>query len=230
MYEGVITSGYLIEKTFRRMYREFIATRERYEPHLLNTGGYSTPRTDIPPEQMSKQYRGLQREPMQCWIEDLRGSGVVEPTDPELNASLYLDVLMTNGNADSDIILKLADAREVMRRIEPPVEREIIWARRMGAGDEPLPGTVLLGYEPGTFYPPVSTSAIAEGLFFTYPGSNDEEGSRFQTYHDRLNRFGLFDTPADAEQYLKAYLDFLPADWDQQKDKYYTIEIRAITD
>jgi hypothetical protein len=79
-----------------------------------------------------------------------------------------------------DTVLTLEDAREVVKKIESPVEVEIIWARRTDANDEALPGTALLGYESNTFYPPTCDSPIAEGMFFTYPGSYDDGGSRFK--------------------------------------------------
>jgi hypothetical protein len=227
MCEEMVTSGFFMEKTFARMYREFLDVRGRFRPHLLNTGGYSTPRTDIPPEQAPKQYRGVQREPIQGWVEALRGSGVGEPTDQELEASLFLTELERAGRALDDIIVAWEDAHEVLGKIEPPVEREIIWARRMDASDAPPPGAVLLGYEPSTFYLPTCDSAIAEGFFFTYPGSNDEDGTRLKAYHDKLNRWGLFDSPSDAQQYLKAYLAILPQDWDQHRYRYCTTEVRA---
>jgi hypothetical protein len=136
MYEDAPTSGFLIGKTFARMYREFLAERRRFKPHLLNTGAYSTPRTDVPPEQAPKQYRGLQREPLFTWMEALHGSGLVEPTDQELAACLFMTELEKAGKVSDDMILALEDAREVLKKIEPPVEREIIWARRMDADDD----------------------------------------------------------------------------------------------
>jgi hypothetical protein len=146
-YERTTTSGFFIEKTFERMCREFLAGSSLFEPHLLNIGAYSTPRTDVPPEQMTKQYRGLQRGPLQTWVELLHGSGVVEPTDQELAACLFMTELEKAGKVSDDITLALEDAREVLKKIDPPVEREIIWARRMDADDKAPPGTVLLGYE-----------------------------------------------------------------------------------
>ena len=222
------TSGFLIEKTFARMYREFLAGRARGWPQLLNRGPYSTPRTDLGPEQMSRQYRGLQREPLQGWIEVLRGSGVVEPADQELEASLFLTDLERAGKAADDIIFSLADARELLGKILPPVEREIVWARCMEAGDESPAGTVLLGCEPSMFYPPTCDSAIVDGMFFTFPTALDEDGLRLRAYHEKLNRWGLFDTPSDAEQYLQVYLSSLPLDWDQHCYRYHSVEVRVV--
>jgi hypothetical protein len=230
MPERTATSGYFIEKTFVRMCREYLSALAKWRPKQVNAGGYSTPRADVPPKQMTKQYRGLQREPIQGWLEVLRGSGVVEPTDQELAASLFLEELAKAGKVADDIIFALEDARKLVAKIEPPVEREIVWARRMDGGDIPPPETVLLGYEPSQFYPPTRDSAVAAGLFFTYPMPNDREGSRLKAHHDKLNQWGLFDTPAEAEEYLVAYLASLPPDWDEHLYHYYVTEVRAIVD
>jgi hypothetical protein len=224
-----VKSGYLIEKTFATIWREFLASRELYQPELQNKGGYSTPRTDVPPEQMPKQYRGLQREPLVGWIEKLRNSGVVEPTDEELEASLFLEELNRTGKANWHIVFGREDAREVVRRIKPPVEREMIWARMVDFDRSPPPeGTVLLGYEPNEFYPPICCSAVAQGMFFTFtePEPDDPERVRFKTYHEKLNRWGLFDTPADAEEYLKVYRSLLAPGLQQYV--YYTTEVRGV--
>ncbi len=211
MHDYSVTSGFLIEKTFARMCREFLVELKHFRPDLVNKGLYSWPRTDIPPEEMPKQYRGLQRQPLQGWIEKLRGSGVVEPTEQELAASVYLTELERADEANVDFILALADAQALLQTIPPPVEREIIWARRMDADDQAPPETTLLGYEPSGFFTPCCESAIAEWMFFnTCPLSDD--GWWFREYHEKLNRWGLFDSPSDAECYLEAYLSFVPAD------------------
>jgi hypothetical protein len=230
MPERTVTSGYLIEKTFARMCREHLSALARRGQKQVNTGPYSTPRTDFPSERMTKQYHGLQREPIQGWLEDLHGSGVVEPEDQELEASLFLAELERTGKAADDIVFALEDARKLVAKIEPPVEREIVWARRIDGGDTPPSGTVLLGYEPSQFYPPTCDSAVAEGLFFTYPIPDDREGLRLKTHHDRLNQWGLFNTPAETEEYLTVYLASLPPDWDEHLYRYHTTEVRAIVE
>lgn len=229
MDEPTVTSGFLIEKTFARMCREYLAGIKYGCPHLLNKGGYSTPRSDVRPEQMPKQYRGVHREPIQGWTEALRGSGVVEPTNQELAASLFLDELDVAGKAGDDFIFALDDAKRLLQMIAPPVEREIIWARRMDAADPPPPETVLLGYEPSAFYPPCCNSAVAEGMFFNWWICEREEDAQLKVHHAKLNKWGLFDTATDAEQYLESYLSSLPADWDERLYTYYTTEVRALT-
>jgi len=217
MKECMVTSGCLIEMTFARMCRGFPGEHRRHYADLLNR---------------SMQYRGLQREPLLGWMEAWRGSGVVEPTDQELEACLFLDELEDAGRAQCDIILALEDAKELIRRIQPPVEREIIWTRCLDVDnpDAPPPGTVLLGYEPDEFYPPICYSPIANCLFFTvFPERKPcpEEGRQFRTHYDKLNRWGLFDTRADAEEYLRACYSLFP---DEQRYACYMMEVRAVAD
>jgi hypothetical protein len=96
----------------------------------------------------------------------------------------------------------------------------------MDTPDEPPPGTVLLGYEANTFYPPACGSRIADWMFFNYSPASDEEGLQLRAYHERLNKWGLFESPRDAERYLKAYLSFLlPPDWDERLCNYYITEV-----
>ena len=228
MCECTVTSGFLIEKTFARMCRELLTGIEENRPHLLNKGGYSLPRGDVPVERMAKQYRGIDREPIQAWMEGLRGSGVVEPTDQELAASLFLTELEDAGNAYDTFVFALADARTTLGKIEPPVEREIIWARRMDAADPPPPETTLLGYEPSGFYEQDDVSAVAQGMFFAWWVREREEDHQLKMYHSKLNRWGLFDTPTDAEAYLQAFRASLPPDWDEHWYTYYTTEVRAL--
>ncbi|MBN1362336.1 MAG: hypothetical protein JW993_17205 [Sedimentisphaerales bacterium] len=228
MYDHTVTSGFLIEKTFARMCREFLNRLKHFRPDLVNKSFYSWPRTDVPPEQMPKQYRGLQREPIQGWMEELRGSGVVEPTEQELEASLFLTELERADKADHDFIFALPDAQALLQMIPPPLEREIIWARRMDAGDEPPRETELLGYEPSGFLTPCCESALADWMFFNYGSIPDEDGSKLREYHEKLNRWGLFDSPVDAERYLGAFLSFVPADREWHRYNNYITEVRVV--
>jgi hypothetical protein len=228
MDERTVTSGFLIVKTFARMRRELLAGIERHRPDLLDKGGYSVPRGNIPVEQMPKQYRGIDREPIQAWVEGLHGSGVVEPTDQELAASLFLTELEDAGKAYDTFIFALPDARTTLGKIEPPAEREIIWARRMDAADPPPPQTALLGYEPSLFHSADDVSAVAQGMFFSRWTREHEENAQLKGHHAKLNKWGLFDTPTDAERYLQSFLSSLPSDWDEHRYLYYTTEVRAL--
>jgi hypothetical protein len=198
-----VTAGFLVVKTFERMYRDYLANFEKlrqvkpsitYGPILL--------------EQMPGRYRGIARDPMEPWNEALRGSGLEEPTEQELAASLFMADLNNSGKAEHDFIFSLDDARKLLEMIAPPVEREIIWARYMDKNDPPPPETSILGYEPIDFDGDY-TSLIAHVLFFRYYWNPDPDGTIAKIHHTRLNKWGLFDTPTN----IWKYVDFfkLPA-------------------
>ncbi len=215
MPERMATSGYLIEKTF-----DHVCRKSQTSPGLNQSTFFNRP----------AQYRGLQREPLLGWPEALRGSGVVEPTDQELEACLFLEELNDTGKAEDDIIFALEDAKRVLAKLKPPVEWEIVWARRMDVEvpDSPPAGTMLLGYEPGDFPSPTCYSPIANSLFFTVFDElkpNREQELRLKVHYGKLNRWGLFDTRAEAEEYLKAFFALLP---DEQHYAYYITEVTAI--
>jgi hypothetical protein len=201
MPERMATSGYLIEKTFAHVCR-----KSPTSPGLNRSAFLNRP----------AQYRGLQREPLVGWSEALRGSGVVEPTDQELEACLFLEELNDTGKAEDDIIFALEDAQEVLARLKPPVEWEIVWARRVDVAipDAPPPDTTLLGYEPSEFYPPTCYSPIANSRFFTVFDElkpSPEQELRLQAHYDKLNESGLFCTQAETEEYRRAFRMALPS-------------------
>ena len=215
-----VTAGFLVVKTFERMCREYLVTIER----LRQTRNEDV--FPIPPEQMPGKYRGIARDPIQPWVEGLRDTGLEEPTEEELAASLFMDELMKLRKANEDFIFALNDARKLLEMIPPPAEREIIWARRMDRGDLPPPETAVLGYEPTEFFGSNHSSLVADVAFFRYwrrAHGDDQRKMRFKALHARLNTWGLFDIPADAEQYLNSCQLLEPG------ERHYIAEIRSIT-
>lgn len=215
MSERMATSGYFVEKTFVHVCR-----KSPTSPGLNRSTFLKRP----------AQYRGLQREPLLGWSEALRGSGVVEPTDQELEACLFLEELNDTGKAEDDIIFAVEDAQEVLAKLRPPVEWEIVWARRVDVAipDAPPPDTTLLGYEPSEFYPPTCYSPVANSLFLTVFDElkpSPEQELRLKVHYDKLNKWGLFDTRIEAEEYLKAFFALLP---DEKYYAYYITEVRAV--
>jgi hypothetical protein len=94
--------------------------------------------------------------------------------------------------------------------------------------DSPPAGTMLLGYEPGSFSPPTCYSPIANSLFFTVLEESKpsrEQDLRLKTHYDKLNEWSLFDTRIEAEEYLKAFFALLP---DETYYAYYITEVRAV--
>jgi hypothetical protein len=101
-----------------------------------------------------------------------------------------MDELMKSQKADEDFIFALNDARKLLEMISPPVEREIIWARRLDRGDLPPPETVVLGYEPTEFFGSDHSSLIADIAFFRYwrgTHPDDQKKMRFKALNANLN-------------------------------------------
>ncbi len=200
-----VTSGFLVVKTFERMYREYLINFEKYRK--VNPE-FTYDHDPITLEQMPGKYRGIARKPIETWIEDFRSSGMIaEPTEQELDASLFIQDLNGAGKAKSCFIFELDNAKKLLTMIRPPVEREIIWARRMDKNDPPPPGTEILGYEPIDFDGDFS-SLIAYVLFFRYVWNadcDDPDGTRAKNFYSRLNKWGLFDTPDLARRYVDSF-------------------------
>jgi hypothetical protein len=197
-----VTSGFLIVNTFERMYREYLAK-------FKNWWQIENPKDEpLLQDQMPGKYRGVARDPMQPWDERFRGSGFFEePIEQELDASLFLAELCKSKKADGWFIYQLGDAKKLFGMIQSPVEREIIWARNVDIADQPPPGAEVLGYEPIDFDGDF-TSLIANVLFFRYrlgKDTADPDGTREKFYYSKLNKWGLFDSPAQAKEYANTF-------------------------
>ncbi|MHC4145555.1 MAG: hypothetical protein ACYSWW_21535 [Planctomycetota bacterium] len=216
-----VTAGFLIVKTFERTYRDYLASLEK-----LRELDSRDPRDPMPLELMPGKYRGVARDPIEPWFEIFRGAGLFdEPTEQELAASLFMTELSESGKAEGFFILALDDARKPFGMIQPPVEREIIWARRMDRADTPPPETVFLGYEPIDFEGDFS-SIITSVVFFRYRQGSDPAGKYAKILHAKLNKWGLFDTATDAQDYVDSFpLRELP-ELDRPR---HIAEVRAVT-
>jgi len=218
--DAEVTAGFLIVKTFERMCREYPFNFERYRqwnPEITHG--------PIPPEQMPGEYRGVARNPMEPWNEIFREAGLFdEPTEQELAASLFLAELKDSGKAEGWFILAQDDAGKLFGMIQPPLEREIIWARRMDKANSPPPEAVVLGYEPIDFDGDF-TSLIADVAFFSCcrtPDIEDPDGSRAKIHYPRLNKWGLFETLAHAQEYADSF-PLLP----EHERPRHIVEVRA---
>jgi len=225
-------SGYLILKTFERMYRWYLDLRDSRDYPLPDDRViYSIPWKQKSPNAYAKQYRGVCREPLFPWNERdeevFRGSGmVVEPLDSELKAHQAVGQLDKDRDPDDEIIIKShGDAMRVFSLLEAPVEREVIWVRKAESDVVSQPDCPLLGYDPawfgGNWF-----SAISDCLCFPIWHGTDPEGELFKEYHEKLNNHALFDTPEGAREFLAYYRSF---DWTETGD-YAIIEVRLVTD
>jgi len=218
-----ITSGYLIEKTFERMYREYVDafSYERFKKEYP----YAKP---LPLKKMRGEYRGIARDPLEPWSEKLerfRGEHIfIEPSKNEIKAAIFMQELEDAGKSNGFYIFSLEDAVKMFEMITPPVEREIIWVRRMDKNDKPPANTVILGYEPNQLDSDL-TLGISMIAFFRYYhvfDPEDPDESIAKSHFARLNKNGLFDTPENAQEYADTFSS-VPED-EQPK---HIVEIRG---
>jgi hypothetical protein len=212
--EREVTSGYLIERSFERMYVEF------HRPADPGQIVYSIPRRGASPEASSKKYRGIARDPLHAWFHELEGT-VPEPEERE--AATELRLLEDAGRSADDFIDSLADAKRVWDKLRAPTHWELIWAGDCDAGIAPPPDTFLLGYEPTWFWGD-HFSAISDCMCFPTWHGTDEEGVLFAEHHHRLNKHALYPTTEEARAFLQYYRSF---DWTETGD-YVIAEVRLV--
>ncbi len=209
-------AGFLIVRTFEYLYRHFA------KPAKHDRVVYSVPREGVPPQQIAKQYRGIDREALEAWsLQDLELGLPNIPTPTERDACLAMHELECQGASDDDFIFSFADARRVFSRLQLPEEWELIWAAEATAGKDVPPQGRLLGYEP-TWFSGDHFSAVCDCLCFPRWHGTDVEGELFTPHYERLNAHALFDTVAEAEGFLRFYQSH---DWTETGD-YVIAEVR----
>ncbi len=222
--------GYLIVKTFERVYREYFELRDIKDFPLPDDRAiYSIPWKGASPDEYAKQYRGVCREPLFTWDEKneelFRGSDmVIQPVDTELEAHLAVGRLDKDNKPDDEIIIKShEDAMRVFGLLEAPVERDVIWIRNAESDSAGQADYPLLGYDPAWFGG-AWFSALSDCLCFPIWHGTDTEGELFKKFHDKLNKHALFDTPETARDFLEYYRSF---DWTETGD-YTIVEVRLV--
>ena len=225
-----MNSGYLIVKTFGRVYREYLEFRsKRKYPLPKDRVIYSIARNKKSAYDYAKQYRGVCRDTLFSWDEKdeevFRGSGMVaEPEDAELEAHLAIGRLKKAKKTDDGIIKSYEDAVSAFNLLQSPVEREIIWIRDAESDSSELPDYPLLGYDAsysgGDWF-----SAISDCMCFPIWHGTDIEGELFEKYHDKLNQYALFSTAETAREFLEYYLSF---DWTEHVGEYAITEVRLV--
>ncbi len=224
-----MTSGYLIVKTFERMYREYLELRDfKKYPLPHDRVIYSIPWNEMSPDAYAKQYRGVCRDPLFSWDEKdeqfFRGSGmVVEPVAAELEAHLAIGRLDKAKKADYDFLKLYEDAMHVFSLLQAPTEREVIWIRDAESDSSEPTDYPLLGYEPAMFGGDWF-SALSDCMCFPIWHGTDAEGELFKMHHDNLNQYALFNTPNTARDFLEYYCSF---DW-TETGNYIITEVRLV--
>jgi hypothetical protein len=142
-------AGYLIVKTYERMYRETYERMYRGCTEPQNAG-YSLPRYGVPADGIAKRYRGIARDPLKALTQEMLRSGEpwIDTTEPA--ACLHLYELEEAGASAEDFILSRDGADAVFALLTQNSERELIWACRHDyIGPRPTHSSIL-GFEPAS--------------------------------------------------------------------------------
>lgn len=211
------SSGFLVVRSFSFLYRRFD------KPVTIGRDVYAIPRTDRKAEASARQYRGIDREPLEAWSAEeleLDYPYIPKPTEPE--ACLRMSALESKGLVQDNFIATQADALEVFRRLRVPEEWDLIWAARVDRAHRPPEGSVLLGYE-ATYFCRDHFSAVCDSMCFPRWHGTDQAGELFASYFQLLNHAALFNSPEDAQRFLQFYRS---TNWTETGD-YAIAEIRA---
>jgi hypothetical protein len=213
-------AGYLIVKTYERMYRE---TYERMYRTGPQNAAYSLPRYGVPADGIAKRYRGIARDPLHALTQELLRNGEPWIDTSEPAACHHLYELEEAGASAEDFILSRDGADAVLALLTQNSERELIWAcRRPYAGPRPHRSR-LLGFEP-SWWSGDHFSAVMDSMCFPRWHGHDREGTALAQFHERLNGYALFDTDLDADAFRACYCS---QEW-AEEGPYEIVEVRLV--
>lgn len=209
-------SGFLIVRPYNWLYQHF------WKPADPEQVIYAIPRKGADPDSYEKRYRGISREPLQAWYEELRGApSIIVPED--FRAASALRLLEDNGRADDDFIFDQADALDIFSKLDHPNLWEVIWVADADTQNDEPANSRLLGFDPTWFYGD-HFSAIADSMCFPTWHGTDKDGTLFLDYYSRLNEHGLFPSSSLAKDFLDFYRSF---EWTETGD-YLIAKVMAV--
>ncbi len=199
-------SGYLIVKTFDRVWAEFASP-------TTDQAIYGIPRKGILAAVARKRYRGIDRDAICDHYRSLpnRERDVrLEAEAQALLAKMGAEEASEWGDAkvSEGLILRWDDVLLLLSKIRDRIGYEVIWVRDylydIEDVDSVIPdSSALLGYEPSNGRE--HFSAIADCLFFPRWHGTDMEGVLFASWYESLNENGLFNSATEALNFLDFY-------------------------
>jgi hypothetical protein len=219
-----MASGYLIVTRFEVLYDAALRSG-RYDqlPHPI----YGVPHRSSPvPQPGRPRYRGIDRQPLEALSADEARDIAAAGTPCEATPATVLLATIEAATARKDGWLTTPD--DVLRVWAAlggeRARREVIFAREHFDDTPPPAHAEYLGADTAHFVVD-HFSCICDALFIPRWHGTDEEGVLFRAHFDKLNRNGLFDTNADALDYLQYYLSF---DWTERDENFTSIEVYAV--
>jgi len=186
-----IEAGYLIVKTFPKLYQDYV---QRYE---LSKPIYALPRIDLGPDDYEIRYRGIDRDVLDAY------------TDSDNLAEIRMSELENDNKCEDGFLFTQADVNDVMSYLADLKTYEIIWTRIAISNHKPPDGFIPIGFEPSYFVGD-HFSASCDCMLIPRWHGTDKEGALFKDYFDKLNKHGLFKAHDIAKSFLDFYLSF---DW-----------------
>jgi hypothetical protein len=192
-----IESGFLIVKTFPALYKELVG---RYG---LRRDVYGLPRIDRDPQDCKIRYHGMDRDTL--WPFD----------DGDLLAEIRMAELQEEGKCDeTGFLYDPWDVQDVLDFLdEKQVNYEVIWTKIASSFSVPPNNYISIGYEPSIFDSVEHCSASCDCMLFPRYHGTDEEGTLFLEHFQKLNVYGVYNSPDEAAAFLEYYLSF---DWTER--------------
>ncbi len=192
----------MIVRNYADLYRAY-APRYR-----LDRAVYAIPRIDRQPEDFHTQYRGLDRD-------------ALDPYDKsEKLAEIRLSELEETGDCIDGFVFDKKLLESVVSYLENPEQYEVIWSRIVDCESSIPKGYSSVGFEP-TYFSGDHFSASCDCMMIPRWHGSDEHGTLFKDHFEKLNRYGLFQAPKVASEFLEYYLSF---DWTETGD-YQVAEV-----
>jgi hypothetical protein len=197
-----IEAGYLIVKTYPNLYQEYA---QRYK---LTKAFYALPRIDRSPNNYEIQYRGLDRDALDPY------------KDSKKLAEIRMAELEENNECTDGFLFLPSTVKDVLSYLDNADAYEVIWTK-IAKSSHPIPEQFLsIGFEPSYFVGDHFSASCDCMLIPRWHGS-DEEGTLFDDYFRKLNKYGLFEAPDTALAFLDYYLSF---DW-TETGEYEIVEV-----
>lgn len=196
--------------------------------------GYVIVRLPEGPHEFSDrpQYRGMGRSwlygmDLKQMAERLRGNSTAVPLDQRA-AALAMNGLSAHDRWDNewtsnDILTSMRDACTVYLTLGEPRHWEIIWVRLADRRAKNPPQSMRLGYEPAHF-PMNDTSQLWDSM--RYGPGDASARTLLANQHSRLNRFGLFSSRQEADEFQRLYRSL----GDTGSEEFSIVEVRALSD
>ncbi len=211
----MLSFGYLVVEKYPYLYEKY---KQRYQ---LTHDLYALPRMDRNPEDYPIQYRGIDRDCLEP--NDMAPRNLAEMRMAEIAMQVKKekrDYYYSEYYPDQDFIpVEMLDEMYEWLEDDRP-KFETIFVRIAGIPCDIPEGYRSIGFEP-SYFNSDHFSASCDCMLISRWHRTDNEGSLFLRYFNQLNKYGMFDSPEAAREFLDYYLSF---DW-TERGEYFITEV-----